>query len=71
MWKGTVVTGFDGFPISFDIFWLAWTVFSQVKRTVAKETVEVFKSLMAGKIFTFYIFKKSITILHDKVPPGQ
>ncbi len=67
MRKTTVHAGFN--PI-LQKFTVAATAFTQrIERTVAEEAVEVllFNSLMAGKIFTFFILKKFIIFTHNAI----
>ena len=68
MWKGAVITAFNGFSVMFNVLWIARTVFSKIKRTIAKKTVEVFHTFMTRIIFTLYICKEFRTIFHNESP---
>jgi hypothetical protein len=59
VWEGTVITAFDGFSVALYIFWIARTMFSQIERTIAKETVKIFDVFMTRIIFTCSICKIS------------
>ena len=57
MRKGAVNTGFDLYSVLYFYPEIAGTV-RPVKRTVAKKTVDLFKSLVTRIILTFPVFEK-------------
>jgi hypothetical protein len=57
--KGAFGTHLYLSPITLFVGWLARTGLPVIKGTVAKQTVYIFYSLMAGIIFTFPICKKT------------
>ena len=64
MRERTISTYFDFLPVFFLILRVPGTVFKPVERAVTKQTVYLLCSLMTRIIFTFFILKKSIRIIH-------
>jgi hypothetical protein len=60
MGKGTVGAHLDGAPVLFAELWFSGAMLPVIQRTVAEQAVKILKSLMAGKIFTIPVFKKTI-----------
>lgn len=71
MWICTVGTFFNLLSLPLDIPRFSRTLFHTVQWAVAEETIKIFLSLMARKILTLSIFKKTIGIfLHTSaIPP--
>lgn len=64
MGKRTVCAVLYLFIILFDIDRVSRTVLTQIHRTITEQAVKVFQPLMAGKILTLSIFKKTMGIFH-------
>ena len=60
MGKRTVCAVLYLFIILFDIDRVSRTVLTQIHRTITEQAVKVFQPLMAGKILTLSIFKKTM-----------
>ncbi len=60
MGKCTVCAVLYLFTILFDIDRISRTVLTQIHRAITEQAVKVFQPLMAGKILTLSIFKKTM-----------
>ena len=60
----TVITGLNNSSFTFNVFWIARTMLTQIKRAVAEKTVEILNPLVTWEIFTLFIGKISRTVFH-------
>ena len=60
MWEVTVSADLDSLAVLFYVGWITRAVSTVIHRAVAEETVKVCKPLMARKVFTIIILKKSV-----------
>ena len=64
MREGTARAILDSPAVFLEIPGIPGTVLQAVQGAVAEQAVELRKSLVAGEIFTIFIFKKAIRIFH-------
>ena len=62
--KRAAGTVFEPFSAAFQIRGISRTVFLCIQRTVAEQAVKISHLLMAGKIFAWPVFKKTIRMFH-------
>lgn len=64
MRKSTIRTIFYRLSFLLQKFGISRAILQIIQGTVAEQTVKILQSLMAGKIFAFPVFKKTIRIFH-------
>ena len=68
MREGAITAILDSPAVFLEIPGIPRTMLQTVHRAVAKQTVKIRKSLMAGEIFTISVLKKTIRIFHFQYP---